>query len=390
MNRNRIRSGPWAYAQALPSAIAAVLLVVGCGGKLDLGDNLALYSGPVDPDASPSAGGATTPGPIATEQGQATDIASDGKRIYWFAEVGGTRDGVLKGCDPSDCRGTLVTYAAHQGTSAGIAADGKSVYWVAEQLVGMVTSYSIRGCPVSGCDGAGAREIGTAPVVGGFTSDGTYLYWFEADKTVQRCSAVGCGQSPEVVTTLDGSPTSLAVDDSSVYVTVTVTQGTTEIGRVLAFDKSGGSPTRLLADNQQSPGDVVVSGQRVLWANQHDNGAILSCPRDGCAGSTGSIASAQSRPTRLAVDEANAYWVTDQGTALMAPGADFVDIVRCPLAGCTSPTVLAPQQQIRSQLVAAGASLFWLDPNPPLAGSSPPTNGIPVPWAPASVLGVHK
>ena len=173
MNRNRIRSGPWAYAQALPSAIAAVLLVVGCGGKLDLGDNLALYSGPVDPDASPSAGGATTPGPIATEQGQATDIASDGKRIYWFAEVGGTRDGVLKGCDPSDCRGTLVTYAAHQGTSAGIAADGKSVYWVAEQLVGMVTSYSIRGCPVSGCDGAGAREIGTAPVVGGFTSDGT-------------------------------------------------------------------------------------------------------------------------------------------------------------------------------------------------------------------------
>jgi hypothetical protein len=377
-----------------PHTATFLVFTAACGGRYDIGHGapdsvpVPVYAGAhigSQRDGGPAAdpdGGTATPMVIATQQGWASLITSDATRVYWmfFDSNRHAFDSyVLRGCDPSDCRDTVVTYVEHVTGIQGLAADGLNVYWVMLDAMDMSTTAStVHSCPVSGCPATGPRTV--TPLVsvtalqvtpqvaeGALVADGSHVYWAQVDGTILRCPVAGCTGDPEVIGTFDGSPTSLAVDDSSVYATVIATQSNAEVGRVFAADKSVGATPRLIADNQLSPSSVTPAGGRVYWTTEHDDGEVMACDAAGCAGAPSVIASGLRRPQSLLVDATHAYFLTESLVQTAAPGAMLppLDVVACPLAGCgASLTILAATNSMRPPMVAAGSALFWMDPLP--------------------------
>jgi hypothetical protein len=397
---------------ALSRAFRCILVfAAACGGRFDIGHDAPdsgpdsipdsgpppVYAGPLLGDGGSGGledGGGATPMVIATQQGLAGLIASDGTRIYWVFSDPSVQAGSpllpsdlagwsVRGCDPSDCRDTVVTYVEREPAIRAIAADGVNVYWVAR--TDPLSSFaSIVSCPKAGCPAAGPRQLTPLVAGGALVTDGSYLYWAEGDSSIQRCPVAGCTGAPEVVAVLDGEPTQLTVDDSSVYATAMETHSSSVVGSVFAVDKSGGAMPRLIADNQPSPSSLAVAGGRVYWLTQpylttsQDTGQLLACDVTGCAQGPSVIASGQRRPQSVLVDATRAYFLVESAVPAAYPP---LDVVACPLAGCgSSPTVLAAMNTISPPMVATRDALFWL--NGLLAGA---------PGAqPANVEGIAK
>jgi hypothetical protein len=103
---------------------------------------------------------------------------------------------------------------------------------------------------------------------------------------------------------------------------------------------SGACQPVAVASGQYGPFAVAVNATDVYWLDGHGN--VLKCPLTGCppAADGGSVATlVASGPIPLiagaiALDQANVYWISGNAGLVM----------KCPLSGCTSPTVLASGQ----------------------------------------------
>lgn len=110
---------------------------------------------------------------------------------------------------------------------------------------------------------------------------------------------------------------------------------------------------------------LALSSTMLFWSNG-TGGTIASVPRDAVidAGATPTtFVSGQSNATELASDATNLYWVEYDANAIHA----------CPLAGCTSPTLVYAGSGYGgfTRMVSDGAYLYFLATQPPAVLACP-------------------
>jgi hypothetical protein len=108
-----------------------------------------------------------------------------------------------------------------------------------------------------------------------------------------------------------GSPKSIAVDSTSVYLTDQDNQ------RVYKASKTDGAGVTILADEPATllPFGIAIDETGVYWTNQHSPwGSVRKCPLGGCGGSAAvSIAQSADEPYWVLVRGNEVYWTEQTG-----------------------------------------------------------------------------
>ncbi len=138
----------------------------------------------------------------------------------------------------------------------------------------------------------------------GIAVDSSHLYWAdESDPESQSPSgsvvkAALDGGTPVVLASQQSGPSSVAVDSTSVYWTVTQSEA------VMKAALDGGAPVTIAA-SQAQPGALALDDASVYWTN-YGNGTVMKAPLGG--GSATTLASGQWGPRAIAVDATSVYW----------------------------------------------------------------------------------
>jgi hypothetical protein len=114
---------------------------------------------------------------------------------------------------------------------------------------------------------------------------------------------------------------------------------------------SGTTPV-MIASGQSRPNAIAIDETDVYWTNR-DGGTVMKAPK--CGGPVTELASAQDTPTALALDATNVYWTTEGGFS-EATGA-----VQWTPKSMTSVTPLASDQFAPQALAADGVDAFWIN-----------------------------
>ncbi|HEY8041264.1 MAG TPA: hypothetical protein VIF15_15765, partial [Polyangiaceae bacterium] len=81
-------------------------------------------------------------------------------------------------------------------------------------------------------------------------------------------------------------------------------------------------------------------------------GTIAKCTLPSCKASIVVLAQGQAQPQSLAVDQDTVYW-----TNIVDPGT----VMKCPIAGCLTPTMLADNQPTPAYIAVDGSRVYWTD-----------------------------
>jgi hypothetical protein len=134
--------------------------------------------------------------------------------------------------------------------------------------------------------------------------DGTNVYWSDASGIM---SVPESGGDYGLLAPSAGAQ-GVAVDDTSVYWT------NAALGTVSRIAKTGGA-VQTIADQQDTPVEIIVDGDFVYWTNTPDLGlgSVMRAPKTGgaaveLASGGGTMASAHRGPWALAVDDVAVYW----------------------------------------------------------------------------------
>lgn len=260
--------------------------------------------------------------------------------VVYFTSI----DDTVEKCHAKDCTNTLVQMTSGQGFPKGITTDFTNVYWANE---GFVSSGSFAGgiatCGLAGCPSGKATVL--APTESGpydVVVDTSAVYWTdEFGELVRSCSVGGCGGAPKTLATDVTLLSGIAIDATSVFF------AETKLGNIIKCPLAGCASLTPFASGQMNPTKLDIAGATLYWAA---NGAIMGCPTSGCSGAPAVFAKNQTNSYAIAHDATNLYW-----TLLDNVG----EILSCPLAGCTTPTVLADMQAQPQSVAVDDVSVYW-------------------------------
>lgn len=103
-------------------------------------------------------------------------------------------------------------------------------------------------------------------------------------------------------------PSGIALDAQYAYVAVRTT------GTVKRIAKTGGTATNIVT-GVNAPRSIAVDDANVFFAT--GDGSILSCPRDGCTAPPRILAEKQGEPLGIAVDAVAVYWTSRTNGTVM-------------------------------------------------------------------------
>jgi hypothetical protein len=261
-------------------------------------------------------GGAST---ISSTEDFPAGIVVAGQNVYWGTWRGPSREPTpvrwapVAGGAPADF--SSPTNAAFGFGEYGLAADDTALYWFggADQLLSE---------PLAG---GGAADLSGPPGVVAFSEalDATNVYWMGTDLQVADvCDSSGCGAAlgvfaapkaggtAHVIATygLNVEPavfTGIAADASGVY-------WTDPYGSIMTVPSVGATPITLVAGSGTggwSGGPLAIDATSVYWADE--SATLRSVPKGG--GATTTIATGETEPQSLAVDESFVYWANGCG-----------------------------------------------------------------------------
>lgn len=298
-----------------------VALIAGCGARTSIG-TLALVS-------SPSDGGVESASDGGVESG------SDG------AESGDSQDDM--GVPPHPCKPGVLARGLLLPDDLALAGD--DVYWV-ETGPGGTGGPSIQSCPKQGCTG----EHPTALVItraSAIAVDGAELYWAEpASKTVNVCDVSSC--VPRTLATLDDPPVALAIDGTDIYIG--------GYGSITRCSRTGPCVPTLLDSLGAPPVAVVLDASNVYFIDQAA-GLIRACKKPNCDGGPRTVVPITDAYD-LRVDDSNVY--VSIGAGATDPD-DAGAVLLCPKTGCAHPTPLATGLHHPATLALDAERVYWAD-----------------------------
>jgi hypothetical protein len=339
------------------------------GGAPDAGDAGPCGNTQADPDncgrcghsclGGGCEGGVCQPLTLA-DKIQAWDVAVDSQYVYWTQPS----DGLVMRADKStgDNKVTLLSgpttyvfYPYH------IAIDQTNVY-VSDIGTGYIVSCAIVGCgnnptPVASFPDGGTETMNQNQP-NRLAIGGGYVYFSDVTSSIWRTPKTG-GRPLQKLATYDpiltsgmnmgmnSSPEAVAVDDTSVY-------WQNDDGTIQKVGLDGGSPQKVGAGPQQSPGELAVANGTVYFDQGVDpGGTIESVPTSG--GTPNILQGSQHLPAGIAADPNFIYWVTQGSEQSLNNGT----VMMCSVTNCASPTQLASAQLDAIGIAIDDTAVYW-------------------------------
>ena len=296
---------------------------------------------------------------LATGQTTPSSLVVDKDVAYWT-----TGDGTVQSCPLSGCNNTskkITQIDAGNPAPAGLAVRDGTVY-----VVGYY-SQAVHTCPVAGC-ASPTTLVGGIPSPHDIVVDATNAYFLSASAPyLARCPLPSCaGGAVKVVNGTLPAWYGIVADDTTLYWYGGGPTAQFDSAIVYRAPKSqvDGGPEVLLsgrplsADGPSKSNLAVKSGTLFVT----EDGPKV----DGGHGTAGvvykmalapglarfPIASGQSQPRGIAVDDTHVYWVTQGDGAVQ----------RCELAGCNlAPTILATGQNLPAGPVLTDRAVYWTE-----------------------------
>jgi hypothetical protein len=366
------------------SLVALGALVIGVGGALGCPDDnegstrTELDAGAADAACSP-------------------DLASDPKHC------GACGHDCLGGaCEQGTCRPYLL--ADKQNSPWEIAVDRRAVYW---------TNYgyaddggTIGTCPLDGCPKKSAtmlvsgvghpRGIAVRDDVLYFADQGSSTENF-ANGAIEKCTLPGCTDRTRLARDVS-APRDIALAGDRIYFTSEGDGANTGgVYRTAIAGGTDGGAAPDLVTRQPNAGDIAVTGDSVYWSFTGGPSGIRRCPLEGeCAPDGGLAAGAPSglavtdrifwgessdagsirtaavsasaatdfaapvqRPFSLLADSTHLYFAT--GGRAPDDGSNDGQLLRCPLASCPTPEVLAAAQDWPHGMAIDDRAIYWVN-----------------------------
>ena len=219
-------------------------------------------------------------------------LGMDATTLYWTEQTQGR---IMRLAKQGGEAGILVEQL---GSPLDVATDETHVYWtdMSSGSIGRVKK-----------DGSGLETVAQGawdPIL--LALDQTDVYFRTLDGRVMDVPKEG-GEATEIANEGEygnGSLGGLAVDADAVV------WGEWNNRRVVLWDKTKRT-TKLVADNQRAPNDVVLAGDLIFWVNaeptlgsHEDTVRRASKTAEGCS----DVVCGQDFPTSLAIDSERLYW----------------------------------------------------------------------------------
>lgn len=252
---------------------------------------------------TPKVGGVTQT--IATSGGGPFRVAASATNVYFTSNVGGYVANLTKATLE------IASFISGEPYPENIAVGDDGVYF-ADQHVGTVKRAAF--------DGSTLETLVTGIYSGGnMALDGQWLYYLDSglgeihalDRTTLVNQLLASGRA---------QPSALLVRGDDLYF---LELGTADAsyadGKLLRMSRGGG-PTETLLENLDAPDGLAADASGVFICTRgtelnHYRGRILRRADDG---SVSTLASEQSEPFAIAVDERAIYWTTDADSGLHA------------------------------------------------------------------------
>lgn len=281
--------------------------------------------------------GACQPFKLSSQNEYEVDgIAVTSKAVFW----GSYSVNHLMKCDLPGCASGPKELAKGSGPVIGVAVDATSVYFTDW---GVATG-AVRKCLLPDCSGGPIDMVVGLDKPNALSVSNTAIFWNSFSGGVVATCSLGCAASSGIpLASSQKTSVALALTSQSVVWSVMGSTPGTGAIRSCALPSCAGGPASL-AEGLNSPGDVVVIGNDVVW--QSGTSAIMRCGLPSCSGG----------PTVVRDGLTDLHHIATDGTKLyyLASGPHV-----CDMPSCATPKKVADGSAANGTLATNGAVLAW-------------------------------
>ena len=376
------------------TVLASAILVAlssgtGCSGNVvDIGKNQnaepaepAEPAGPVYAVSAPPDQGDDVSPPasrLVDKEWDIVSLAAEGGQVFWIAEyilanVDHRRHSLamaVHSCSATHCKdshealeihGNDIAWSAADLLDMSLAINRTDVFW-SDPTLSNAAGY----CPRNDCS---TKNELLDPMLDSFSKfafgvDDTYFYYAlerrtsDRDLKLEKCEVADCTNTisrfamtaPPGEVPYDGT-SQIALDGDYLY----LLSGT----RIIRVRKDGVGSFEVVTRDQQNVGAIAVRGESIFWTESVLFGRILTCPVSGCIGEPRVVASSLKTPHDLALDDEYVYFTYPLDAGLTIGTSSSDRLLRCPIAGCSAPTVLAESLGISGPVVTDDQFVYF-------------------------------
>jgi hypothetical protein len=260
-------------------------------------------------------------------------LTTDGTNVYWTAFCAvGTGIGLVLSIPTTGASGMTGTELTASHPGQALALNG-NLYW----QYAYKTSSNVDTCSPGNC--SAPSSLGSS-VYGGFTSNGTNLYWWAGTKGVDWCAISSCTTTSfnSLAANTSAGPYTMAANASTLFWLDTTAGGVLSCQTNV---KTCLSPTTIIS-GRTGLGVVAADSTNVYWS---DSAGVLECPIIGCG--TPIVLGSGQTANSMGVDSQYVYWTTGSS------------VVRAKIGQASSATTIAPNESGAAPIAVGPSAVYW-------------------------------